>query len=761
MCAPRKSNRARWSAPCAVCNGNVVVLEEIESMHTPTFAPIDSDLPAFYEDLGLLSNTSAIGLIITEMNGNIITYNKMIHDMLGVHLDAEMPVNVCEMYANPADRDRLFALLEKSKTVRDFEVDIRYRDNPPRTVLANVDNIEWNGKQVLLTSLFDITQYKQRHKKAERSYQSLFSNAPVGITVTDVQGRLKVGNNAIRSMLGYTEEDLQNISIRDFYATPSDRIQLLALTKRLGYVRDFETRFLRKDGSVITVLINTDIIEFANTKGMLLTSIRDISDYKRVEDELVKERDFSAAILNIAATLIVVLDRDGAITQFNRACEQLTRYTFQEVKGVCFWNIPFFDPMVTPDEIQRLLKQGFLGTYNTTLVSKNQERYAVSWTFATMLDPKEQVDYVVATGIDNTKRQQAEEALQTANLELASRVEELQSRTEEMRLLNEMGEQLASCQTFTEVTAIAGQYVNQICPDNHGALYLINDERTEAQQMALWGEPARTLETFDPMACWAIRRGHPHLVEEKHPGLLCGHIAGADNGHYLCVPLMVNGQAIGILHLNRLPEDRPEAAARRDESYSEHFLQITVTIAEHIALALSNLRLRESLREQSIRDALTGLFNRRYLEETLERELMRAQREKRPVAMIMFDIDHFKHFNDSAGHDAGDALLQAVGALLNRTTRGGDIVCRYGGDECLVVLPGAGVADALRYAEELRQGVKNLTVLHRGKPLDPCTISLGVAVYPDNATDTVSLLKAADTAMYQAKNQGRDRVAQA
>ena len=141
-----------------------------------------------------------------------------------------------------------------------------------------------------------------------------------------------------------------------------------------------------------------------------------------------------------------------------------------------------------------------------------------------------------------------------------------------------------------------------------------------------------TLPLYD-MACWAIRRGHPHLVEEKHPGLLCGHIAGADNGHYLCVPLMVNGQAIGILHLNRLPEDRPEAAARRDESYGEHFLQITVTIAEHIALALSNLRLRESLREQSIRDALTGLFNRRYLEETLERELMRAQREKRPVAM--------------------------------------------------------------------------------------------------------------------------------
>ncbi len=325
-----------------------------------------------------------------------------------------------------------------------------------------------------------------------------------------------------------------------------------------------------------------------------------------------------------------------------------------------------------------------------------------------------------------------------------------------MNLLNDMGEQLQSCQNIEEACKISIQYIKLICPLSSGSLYIIKDSRNLAESVGSWGENDFSAPVFEPLGCWAIRRGRRHLIDEQHPGLLCGHITGPQDGQYLCVPLTVNGIAIGILHLNRIASQT--GGVQDAEQYTEHKTQIVNMLAEHIALALANLKLKESLRQQSIRDALTGLFNRRYMEETLERELNRAAREEKPVGVVMFDIDHFKQFNDLSGHDAGDALLRELGVFLNKSVRGGDIVCRYGGEEFLAVLPGADIENARERAEELRLGVKNMLVYHLGKPLAKCTISLGVATFPTNARDSETLLKAADTALYRAKNEGRDRV---
>jgi diguanylate cyclase (GGDEF)-like protein len=166
----------------------------------------------------------------------------------------------------------------------------------------------------------------------------------------------------------------------------------------------------------------------------------------------------------------------------------------------------------------------------------------------------------------------------------------------------------------------------------------------------------------------------------------------------------------------------------------------------------------EELRQLSIRDSLTGLFNRRYLEETLVRELHRADREKNPVGIMMIDIDHFKYLNDLSGHDAGDALLRELGAYLRTSTRGEDIVCRYGGEEFVAVLPGATVEKTRERAEEIRRGVKDLSVYHLGKPLQKCTISIGVSGYPEHGSNSETVLKSADIALYRAKAEGRDRV---
>jgi diguanylate cyclase (GGDEF)-like protein len=187
-------------------------------------------------------------------------------------------------------------------------------------------------------------------------------------------------------------------------------------------------------------------------------------------------------------------------------------------------------------------------------------------------------------------------------------------------------------------------------------------------------------------------------------------------------------------------------------------VRLARTVADHICLAISNLRLQETLRGQSIRDPLTGLFNRRYLEVSLEREMLRAMRGHNSVGAVMMDIDHFKHFNDTYGHDAGDTLLREVGRCLQEHIRGGDIACRFGGEEFILIFPEASLEDTICRAEAIRETVKHLDVTHRGQHLDSVTLSLGVAAFPEHGDTADGIVHSADEALYRAKRAGRDQV---
>jgi diguanylate cyclase (GGDEF)-like protein len=225
----------------------------------------------------------------------------------------------------------------------------------------------------------------------------------------------------------------------------------------------------------------------------------------------------------------------------------------------------------------------------------------------------------------------------------------------------------------------------------------------------------------------------------------------------LCVPFMAQGEALGIVTLQmRRSQEQQEAAP---QSSGEAERRLATVLAEQVALALGNLKLRESLRNQSICDPLTGLFNRRYMEESLEREFSRANRNKTAVAIVMMDLDHFKRFNDTFGHQAGDTLLRTLGDFLKRNTRGQDIACRYGGEEFALVLTESTMAGALQRSEILRQQVKQLSVEYAGQLLGAISVSMGVALFPDHGTTMGDVLRASDQALYCAKREGRDRVA--
>jgi diguanylate cyclase (GGDEF)-like protein len=300
---------------------------------------------------------------------------------------------------------------------------------------------------------------------------------------------------------------------------------------------------------------------------------------------------------------------------------------------------------------------------------------------------------------------------------------------------------------------VVASFGSRLFGDFSGALFMQNESGSIVEVMAAWGDRTLGDQVFAPDQCWALRRGRRHGSLTGNPSPRCGHMSDDVNA-LLCIPLITQGQATSLLVLSAsrtasLSDTPPSSVASE---------ALAVSVGEHLGLALTNLRLRESLRDQSIRDPLTGLFNRRYLEETLEREISRAARSGKPIGVMMMDIDHFKRFNDAFGHPGGDALMRELGALLHTHTRIEDAACRYGGDEFVVALPESPLEIVLARAEELRRAAHLLNIMHEGSVLSAVSMTVGVAVYPDHGSDMDALVHAADEAMFRAKRAGGDRV---
>lgn len=357
-----------------------------------------------------------------------------------------------------------------------------------------------------------------------------------------------------------------------------------------------------------------------------------------------------------------------------------------------------------------------------------------------------------------TEREQAETALQQANDKLIGMVYEYSQRNREVSSVNEMMDQLQSCLTVEEAYQVIAKFIRKFFPDQSGGLFMINASKNFLEAVASWGESPPEQQVFAPQDCWALRRGRLYQVTDFDHGILCSHVPESTSVPYLCVPIMAQGEALGILHLQESFPLEDIASGEESGALPEATSQLAATVAEHLGLALANLKLQETLRQQAIRDPLTGLFNRRFMEETLEREIHRVQRKGAPLGIIMMDLDHFKSFNDTFGHGAGDMLLSELGNILVGHTRKEDVACRYGGEEFTLIMSEASLEVTLRRAEEVRQLVEHLHLQHQGQSLRNVTVSLGVAVYPEHGNNAASLLGVADAALYRAKKEGRNRV---
>lgn len=341
-------------------------------------------------------------------------------------------------------------------------------------------------------------------------------------------------------------------------------------------------------------------------------------------------------------------------------------------------------------------------------------------------------------------KEASERELSLKNEELAETLAILEQQKSDLHFLNEFSRMLNVAQSEGEVSGVVANAVETLWPDTAGALYLQSRDADELTLAREWGEASHPLE-IDRDTCWAQRLAKPFPGNDGAGGVEC---AAAGCGEMrACFPVIGGGETQGLLHLEGVD-------AIRDER-SRALLPVLV---ERLGLSLQDLRLKQSLEYRSTRDALTGLFNRRYLEEALALEERRSERYGSDFAVVLFDLDHFKRLNDTHGHDAGDAGLRLFAEVLESTARASDVPGRYGGEEFLIILPDTDLDEAKGIAERVRATLESTCGQHLDPRFHGLTVSAGVARYPDHGSSPSAVIASADEAMYTAKEAGRNAV---
>lgn len=475
-------------------------------------------------------------------------------------------------------------------------------------------------------------------------------------------------------------------------------------------------------------------------------------------------------IIDFLPDATFIIDKDKKVIGWNKAIERLTGVQKTEIinKGDYAYAVPFYGhkrPMLIDllDEPNEEIKKKYnlieiksnliYGEVYTPLFREEKEVYL--WAIASpIFDKKGNKVGAIESIRDITEFKQTEKMLVDINEKLRLWANELEQRTRELALLNEMSELIQSCVTIDEALEAISQTMLKLFPFFSGYLYMFNKSTNMLEVVSRWGEKVESKEIFKPHECIALKQSRIFISELSNAFIKCKHLSKGFSGYYICIPLASQKESIGVLHL----QIEKEQSVLNDVEMTESRQLFLTTITEHISLSLYNIRLRESLKYQAIRDPLTGLFNRRYMEETLVREIQRARRKNSAVGLIIFDIDHFKRFNDTFGHAAGDTMLREIASFIKSNIRAEDIASRYGGEEFLITMPDANLEITRERAERLRQEVKKLVVKHQNQPLGAVTLSFGVSAFPKHANEGEALIKAADNALYQAKAEGRDRV---
>jgi diguanylate cyclase (GGDEF)-like protein/PAS domain S-box-containing protein len=583
----------------------------------------------------------------------------------------------------------------------------------------------------------------------DRLIQSVIELLPAAIYIFDLNTQETIySNRQIATLLDYSPEELRDMgaAVVPQLLHPDDQwlvAQMLAAQRSVadGQVLDHEFRLRHRDGSWRwmrcreTAFRRDQSGQVWQTVGL----VEDITQQRLLDAQVHVQAD----LLNQVADAVIATDIEFRISSWNAAAERIYGWSAAEAIGQGF--IDLVETHYTADSTKDAARTLFsTGCWRGEVEQRRRDGSFVPIQSAVTLLRDREGNPIGTVGVnrDISERKHTERLIHAANARLEQAIVEARRHTAEVIQINQLHDLLQVCQSRDETAEVISLCLAALFPEHSGYLAVRQPNTRSLKLLSQWGAEPPSHTTLSVEECWALRRGRLHSVSPRYEGPRCRHSAGPPSAYHSCLPLSVQGETYGVLSVSGLVEPRGE---------------LLISVGDAIKLALANIDLREALREQATHDPLTGLFNRRYLEATLPRELQRARRDGSRLCVVMIDLDHFKRFNDRYGHDAGDALLREVAWAFHDGTRKSDIACRYGGEEFMIVMPGSSPGETLVRMEQIRASIQRLQIDFLGRRLGPVSISGGIAAY-NGEESWVELIRAADEALYAAKSAGRDRI---
>jgi diguanylate cyclase (GGDEF)-like protein/PAS domain S-box-containing protein len=535
-------------------------------------------------------------------------------------------------------------------------------------------------------------------KASEASYRAIFDSANDAIFIHDgATGAIVDVNGKMAEMYGYTAAEAGNLSVAEISSGQAPYIQENALTRirqaAAGEPQLFE--WLAKDkhgrGFWVEVSLKRAVI---GGQDRVLAIVRDITARRHAEEELKTTVASLENTITSSVDPIAIVDAHGRFTRWNQAAEQVYGFNAQDLASKTAFEF-YADQGALETMLSQLRRDGFVRGYEISLQKKDGAIAPFSLSIRLFRDEDGKSTGSVCVSRDLSESSKSLAAMEQMNAKLQALVQESERRNRDLTLINCMAEKLQSCLSLDEAYPLIARHAQGLFPVWSGALFILDPVNNLLEAVSTWGDAVAGEMVFPPNDCWAIRRGQVNAGGGPRREMRCRHMPPQYPGTYLCLPLLAQGETLGMLHVLDVADITGERA--------ELLQTLAVTVGDHISLALANIRLRETLRHQVVHDVLTGLFNRRYLEETLEREIYRGRRKGASLGLIMLDLDNFKHFNDTFGHEAGDKLLHTLGKFLGERVRREDVACRYGGEEFVLILAEASQEIVYQRAEEIRR----------------------------------------------------------